>query len=86
MEVEFILLEREEVRENTYEFTQYSLGLFEIDIIPRIGETVYYEEDGSDRPGFYNVKFVYHHIEPKCPTEILIISDEDEKYFDGKRS
>jgi hypothetical protein len=78
-------MKREDFGENNYDFRNYSLGSFEVEIVPRIGETVYYEVDNDDGPGFYNVKFVYHHIEPKSPTKIIIISDDDEEYFDGKR-
>jgi hypothetical protein len=49
------------------EHRMIDLGTFEVNEIPRIGETVYYEDK---EPGYFTVKNVCHRIEPKDALEI----------------
>jgi hypothetical protein len=49
------------------QFRMTDLGTFEVDVIPRIGETVFFEDKD---PGFFTVTNVCHMIEPKDTLEI----------------
>lgn len=61
-------------------YEHLSIGLFEMEVIPRIGEFVLYEKEGDD-PHLYKAKDVVHSImAPETPIEIWLVSLEDEKY------
>jgi hypothetical protein len=83
-EVEIIIIRRVRIREGDYDFAQRSLGLFNLESIPRMGETVFYENEELNTGTFY-VKHIFHHIEPESPVQILVISPDDEDYYDGKK-
>lgn len=53
-----------------------SLGLFDLDVIPRTGEYIWHERTGDDGPKPYLVKQVNHLTEPKSPTEIWLQSHD----------
>jgi|GEM_PF-3041639 len=57
---------------------EYSLGLFNLKIVPRKGEFIFY--DIGDSMSF-EVRHVWHFINPKAPIEIRI-APLDEKYFE----
>lgn len=54
------------------DFKMTDLGAFEVNVIPRIGETVYFEDI---EPGYFTVKNVCHWISPKDTTEIWMEAD-----------
>jgi hypothetical protein len=56
---------------------QCSLGFFELDTIPRVGEFVFHDLEATARPGIYKVKDVIHKVEPKMPIAILMVDIED---------
>jgi hypothetical protein len=56
------------------------LGVFDLEIIPRIGECVFFENEGDDGPTCYKVKDVVHNLQPRFPTEIWMVSLDDEIY------
>ena len=64
------------VSEQLYE--RYSLGLFDLETIPRIGEFVFFDNEKIKGEGIYKVKDVIHKVEPKLPTAILMVSIEDD--------
>jgi hypothetical protein len=80
--IKFILLKRElSEAGNEYVFNNYNLGSHKVDIVPRIGETVFYEVDDDEFNGVYQVTLVDHHLEPKSPPVVTLILAEDETYF-----
>ena len=61
-------------------YERQSLGVFDLDVIPRVGEFIWIETEGGEELIPYKVKDVNHFVKPKAPTEIWLVSLEDEKY------
>lgn len=59
-------------------YDRYSLGLFDLETIPRVGELVYFDDENIKGEGIYKVKNVIHKVEPKRPTAIFMVSIEDD--------
>jgi len=57
-----------------------SLGMFDLDVVPRVGEFVWLEKENGDGLIPYKVKDVNYFLKPKGATEIWLVSLEDEKY------
>jgi hypothetical protein len=57
---------------------EHSLGLFDLKVIPRIGEFIYCENEDNEGDRMYKVKNVIHSVEPKLPIELLLKSLEDD--------
>lgn len=62
-------------------YEHHSLGLFDLELVPRVGECILYENEDDDGPKAYKVKDVLHNIEPKSTTEIWMVSLDDEIYY-----
>ena len=59
----------------------YFVGAFDLQIIPRTGEYISFDIGCDYDPVIFEVKYIYHKIEPKCSTEIHV-SPLDEKVFE----
>lgn len=57
-----------------------SLGLFNLEAIPRIGEGIFFQKDTDEDPRWHTVKHVIHNIEPKNPIEVHMVMLDDEQY------
>lgn len=57
-----------------------SLGIFNLDVAPRVGEFIWLEKEDGDGRVPYKVKDVNYFVKPKAPSEIWLVSLEDEKY------
>jgi hypothetical protein len=55
-------------------YERHSLGLFDLEIIPRIGECIFYEIEGDDGPKAYKVNDIIHNLQPREPVEIWMVS------------
>jgi hypothetical protein len=53
------------------------LAIVELDIIPRIGELIFYEKTSEDDPQAYTVDNVVHWIPAERPLEIWLVSDPE---------
>lgn len=60
-----------------------SLGLFDLDVVPRVEEFIWLENEDGDGLTPYKVKDVNYFLKPKAPTEIWLVTLEDEKYHCG---
>jgi hypothetical protein len=54
-----------------------SLGIFDLDVVPRVGEFIWLEKEDGDGLIPYKVKDVNYFLKPKAPTEIWLVSLED---------
>jgi hypothetical protein len=59
------------------DFVYRDAGTVELDIVPRRGEFVFYDQGDDNDPG-YKVIDVIHRVEPRGVTEVLIVALGDE--------
>jgi len=59
-----------------------SLGVFDLEDIPKIGECIFFEKDTDEDPRWHTVKMVIHNIEPKKPMELWMVTLDDEQYYE----
>jgi hypothetical protein len=71
--IEFIILQGPNLEPCT-------IGLFDLDFIPRIGEFVCYGNEIDDDLVLCRVMDICHNIKPKSPVVIHIMSIDDAKY------
>ena len=60
------------------------MDIVELEVIPRVGEFVFFAENEDEDPKCHVVKFVYHNFFPAQPPQIVMVSSDDERDFDNK--